>query len=66
MFGLGKEQPAGGKSAGQMRAKRKRHARALYSAERCSQYIASVCGLDQPLADLPADFQQQLKAIGYE
>jgi hypothetical protein len=23
-------------------------------------------GLDKPLAELPADFQQQLKAIGYE
>jgi hypothetical protein len=23
-------------------------------------------GLDKPLADLPADFQQQLKTIGYE
>ena len=23
-------------------------------------------GLDKPLADLPADFQEQLKTIGYE
>ena len=40
----------------------------LPAAERLLRNLLNYAarGLDQPVADLPGDFQQQLKAIGYE